>query len=164
MQEANPSLSWLGYPKESNMSIYVQEHSTDIGDQGYVDSGCSRHMTGNMSYLSDFQTLDGGYVTFGGGIGGKITGKGTIKTSKLDFENVYFVKELQFNLLSVSQMCDKKNNVLFTDNECMVLSSDFKMPDESQILLKIPKRNNMYSVDLKKIDPKESLTCLVAKA
>ena len=164
MQEANPSLSWLGYPKETNMFIHVQEHSSDIGDQGYVDSGCSRHMTGNMSFLSDFKTFDGGYVTFGGGIKGKITGKGTIKTSKLDFENVYFVKELQFNLLSVSQMCDKKNNVLFTDNECMVLSSDFKMPEESQILLKIPKRNNMYSVDLKNIDPKESLTCLVAKA
>ncbi|GKE09950.1 hypothetical protein Tco_1413501, partial [Tanacetum coccineum] len=35
-------------------------------DQGYVDSGCSRHMTGNISYLSDFKELDGGYVTFGG--------------------------------------------------------------------------------------------------
>ncbi|GJT57306.1 putative ribonuclease H-like domain-containing protein [Tanacetum coccineum] len=34
-------------------------------DQGYVDSGCSRHMTGNMSYLSDFKEFDGGYVTFG---------------------------------------------------------------------------------------------------
>ncbi|GJT76829.1 putative reverse transcriptase domain-containing protein [Tanacetum coccineum] len=47
-------------------------------DQGYVDSGCSRHMTGNMSYLSDFKEFDGGYVTFGGGAkGGRITGKGT---------------------------------------------------------------------------------------
>ncbi|GJX11669.1 hypothetical protein Tco_0201528 [Tanacetum coccineum] len=36
-------------------------------DQGYVDSGCSRHMTGNMSYLLDFKKFDGGYVTFGGG-------------------------------------------------------------------------------------------------
>ncbi|GJT96900.1 hypothetical protein Tco_1092418 [Tanacetum coccineum] len=36
-------------------------------DQGYVDSGCSRHMTGNMSYLSDFKEFDGGYATFGGG-------------------------------------------------------------------------------------------------
>ncbi|GKD08533.1 ribonuclease H-like domain-containing protein, partial [Tanacetum coccineum] len=50
-------------------------------DQGYVDSGCSRHMTGNISYLSDFQEFDRGYVTFGGGVrGGKITGKGTLKT------------------------------------------------------------------------------------
>ncbi|GJW03083.1 putative ribonuclease H-like domain-containing protein [Tanacetum coccineum] len=78
--------------------------------------------------------------------------------------DVYFVKELQFNLFSVSQMCDKKNCVLFTDTACFVLSPDFKLPDESQILLKIPRKNNMYSVDMKNIVPKESLTCLVAKA
>ncbi|GJV41393.1 ribonuclease H-like domain-containing protein [Tanacetum coccineum] len=105
-------------------------------DQGYVDSGCSRHMTGNMSYLSDFKEFDGGYVTFGGRAkGGKITGKGTLKTSKLDFENVYFVKELQFNLSSVSQMCEKKNSVLFTDTACFVLFPDFKLTDESQATL-----------------------------
>ncbi|GJX11369.1 retrovirus-related pol polyprotein from transposon TNT 1-94 [Tanacetum coccineum] len=134
-------------------------------DQGYVDSGCSRHMTGNMSYLSDFKEFDGGYVTFGGGAkGGKITGKGTLKTGKLDFEDVYFVKELQFNLFSVSQMCDKKNSVLFTDTGCFVLSPDFKLADESQVLLKVPRKNNMYSVDMKNIVSKKCLTCLVAKA
>ncbi|GKG22006.1 hypothetical protein Tco_0384601, partial [Tanacetum coccineum] len=72
-------------------------------DQGYIDSGCSRHMTENMSYLSDFKEFDGGYVTFGGGAkGDKITGKGTLKTGKLDFKDVYFVKELQYNLFIVS--------------------------------------------------------------
>ncbi|GJR36081.1 putative ribonuclease H-like domain-containing protein [Tanacetum coccineum] len=60
-------------------------------------------------------------------------------------------------------MCDKKNSVLFTDTECFVLSPDFKLPDESQVLLKVPRKNNMYSVDMKNIVPKESLTCLVAK-
>ncbi|GJR28214.1 putative ribonuclease H-like domain-containing protein [Tanacetum coccineum] len=91
-------------------------------DRGYVDSGCSRHMTWNMSYLSDFKKFDGGY------------------------------------------MCDKKNSVLFTDTGCFVLSPDFKLADESQVLLKVPRKNNMYSVDMKNIVPKESLTCLVAKA
>ncbi|GKB08976.1 ribonuclease H-like domain-containing protein [Tanacetum coccineum] len=72
-------------------------------DQGYVVSGCSRHMTGNMSYLTDFKEFDGGYITFrGGSKGRKIIGKGTLKTGKLDFKDVYFVKELQFNLFSVS--------------------------------------------------------------
>ncbi|GJX34497.1 ribonuclease H-like domain-containing protein [Tanacetum coccineum] len=133
-------------------------------DQGYVNSGCSRHMTGNMSYLSDFKDFDGEYVTFGGGAkGGKITGKETLKTSKLDFKDVYFVKKLQFNLFSVSQMCDKKNNVLFTDTGCFVLSPDFKLADEVQVLLKVPRKNNMYNVDMKNIIPKESLTCLVAR-
>nr|GEZ49665.1 ribonuclease H-like domain-containing protein [Tanacetum cinerariifolium] len=100
---------------------------------------------GNMSYLSDFEELNGGYVTFGGNPKcGKITGKGIIKTGELDFDNVYFVKELKFNLFSVSQMCDKKNNVLFTDSECLVLSSDFKLPDESQMLFRVPRENNKY--------------------
>ncbi|GJW40441.1 ribonuclease H-like domain-containing protein [Tanacetum coccineum] len=88
----------------------------DLQDQGVIDSGCSRHMTGNMSYLTDFEEIDGGYVAFGGNPkGGKITGRGTIKTGNLDFENV-------------------------------------------------PRKNNMYSVDLKNIVPKGGLTCLFAKA
>nr|GEZ07646.1 hypothetical protein [Tanacetum cinerariifolium] len=117
-----------------------------LKDKGVIDSGCSRHMTGNMSYLSDFEELNGGYVAFGGNPkGGKISGKGKIKTGKLDFEDVYFVKELKFNLFSVSQMWDKKNSVLFTDTECLVLSSDFKLPDKSQVLLRVPIENNMYN-------------------
>ncbi|GJU57144.1 ribonuclease H-like domain-containing protein [Tanacetum coccineum] len=67
--------------------------------------------------------------------GGKITGKGKIRTGKLDFEDVYFVKELKFNLFSVSQMCDKKNSVLFTETECLVLSPDFKLLDETSKFL-----------------------------
>ncbi|GJU46456.1 hypothetical protein Tco_1203722 [Tanacetum coccineum] len=139
--------------------------NSQLNDKGFVDSGCSRHMTGNITHLSDFKDFDGGYVTFGGGAyGGRITGKGTIKTDNLDFDDVYFVKELKFNLFSVSQMCDKKNYVLFTDSECLVLSPNFKLPDENQILLKIPRQDNMYSFDMKNIVPKDSLTCLVAKA
>ncbi|GKD29094.1 hypothetical protein Tco_1239872, partial [Tanacetum coccineum] len=77
----------------------------------------------NRSYLTDYEEIDGGFVAFGGNFkGGKITGKGKIRTGKLDFEDVYFVKELKFNLFSVLQMCDKKNSVLFTDTECVVLS------------------------------------------
>ncbi|GJU53438.1 putative ribonuclease H-like domain-containing protein [Tanacetum coccineum] len=139
--------------------------NSQLNEKGFVDSGCSRHMSGNIAHLSDFKEFDGGYVTFGGGAnGGRITGKGTIKTNNLDFEDVYFVKELKFNLFSVSQMCDKKNYVLFTDSECLVLSPNFKLPDESQVLLKIPRQNNMYSFDMKNIVPKDGLTCLVAKA
>ncbi|GJY90454.1 ribonuclease H-like domain-containing protein [Tanacetum coccineum] len=73
-------------------------------------------------------------------------------------EEELLVKEL------LKLMCDKKNSVLFTDTTCFVLSPDFKLPDESQVLLKVPRKNNMYSVDMKNIVPKQSLTCLVAKA
>nr|GEY16437.1 putative ribonuclease H-like domain-containing protein [Tanacetum cinerariifolium] len=56
-----------------------------LKDKGVIDSGCSRHMIGNMSYLSDFEELNGGYFSFGGNPkGGKISGKGKIKTDSLD--------------------------------------------------------------------------------
>nr|GEX38588.1 ribonuclease H-like domain-containing protein [Tanacetum cinerariifolium] len=101
-------------------------------DIGIVDSGYSKSMTGNKDKLDHFVQVKGGTVTFGGS-DGKITGKGTIRTSKLNFENVYYVEELQnFNLFSVSQICDKKNKVLFTDDECLVLFIEFQLPDESQ--------------------------------
>nr|GEZ22826.1 hypothetical protein [Tanacetum cinerariifolium] len=115
-------------------------------DKGVIDSGCSRHITVNMSYLSNFEEINGGYVTFGRNPkGAKIIEKGKIRTGKLDFDNVYFVKDLKFNLFSVSQMCDKKNNVLFTVTECIVLSPEFKL----------------Y---LMNIVPSVDLTCLFAKA
>ncbi|GJX18484.1 putative ribonuclease H-like domain-containing protein [Tanacetum coccineum] len=144
--------------------VNAVKSSLQHDDKGFVDSGCSRHMTMNIAYVSDFKEFDGGYVSFGGGTyGGRITGKGTLKTDNLDFEDVYFVNELKFNLFSVSQMCDKKNYVLFTDTECLVLSPKFKLPHENQILLKIPRKDNMYSFDMKNIVPKESLTCLAIR-
>nr|GEZ88494.1 hypothetical protein [Tanacetum cinerariifolium] len=75
-----------------------------LKDKGVIDSGCLRHMTKNMSYLSDFKAINGGYVAFGGNPkGGKITGKGKIRT----------------------------------DTECIVLSPEFKLPDDNQVLLRV---------------------------
>ncbi|GKD01016.1 putative ribonuclease H-like domain-containing protein [Tanacetum coccineum] len=110
--------------------------------------------------LKDKRVIDSGCSTKGG----KITRKCKIRTGKLDIEDVYFVKELKFNLFSVSQMCDKKNSVLFTDTECVVLSPNFKLTDESHVLLKVPRKDNMYSIDLKNVVPLGGLTCLFAKA
>ncbi|GJZ11992.1 putative ribonuclease H-like domain-containing protein [Tanacetum coccineum] len=72
------SACWVWRPTKLNSaSITLKRHNyghPQKEDQGYVDSGCSRHMTGNMSYLSNFKEFDGGYVTFGvGAKGGKIT-------------------------------------------------------------------------------------------
>nr|GEY59842.1 hypothetical protein [Tanacetum cinerariifolium] len=101
-----------------------------LKDKEVIDSGFSRHMTGNMSYLSDFEEINGGYVAFGGNpIGGKITGKGKIRI----------------------------------DTECIILSFDFKLPDEHHVLLRVPRENNMYNVDLKNIVPSGDLTCLFCK-
>ncbi|GJZ82699.1 retrovirus-related pol polyprotein from transposon TNT 1-94 [Tanacetum coccineum] len=106
-----------------------------LQNKGIVDSGCSRHMTRNKAYLDEYQEFNGGPVAFGGSKG-YITGKGKIKTGKLDFEDVCFVKELQhFNLFSVSQMCDKKNKVLFTDLTVLFCLPEFKYLMQIKFLL-----------------------------
>ncbi|GJS43819.1 putative ribonuclease H-like domain-containing protein [Tanacetum coccineum] len=144
--------------KWGNPEILLQDHA--VGD-----SGCSSHMTGNKAYLSDYEDLNGGFVAFGSDPkGGKIMGKGKIKTANLDFDDVYFVDELKFNLFSVSQMCDKKNSVLFTESECLILSPSFKLLDESQVVLRAPRKDGVYSLDLKNIVPSGGITCLYANA
>nr|GEV74844.1 hypothetical protein [Tanacetum cinerariifolium] len=91
-----------------------------LKDKGVIASGCSRHMTRNISYLSDFKEINGGYVAFRGNLkGGKIIGK---------------------------------------DTECVVLSFNFKLPDENHVLLRVP------NVDLKNIVPSGDLTYLFGKA
>ncbi|GKD88391.1 hypothetical protein Tco_1363898, partial [Tanacetum coccineum] len=68
------STCWVWKPKTK-----VLDHGNphqDLQEKGVIDSGCSRHITGNMSYLIDFEEIDGGYVAFGGNPkGGKIAGK-----------------------------------------------------------------------------------------
>ncbi|GJS53609.1 ribonuclease H-like domain-containing protein [Tanacetum coccineum] len=116
------------------------------------------------AYLSDYEDFNGGFVAFGSDPkGGKITGKGKIKTANLDFDDVYFVDELKFNLFFVSQMCDKKNSVLFTKSECLILSPSFKLLMESQVVLRAPRKDE-YSLDLKNIVPFGGITCLYANA
>nr|GFA01219.1 putative ribonuclease H-like domain-containing protein [Tanacetum cinerariifolium] len=142
--------------KKYPLSRFTLEQLVNVARlQVEEETSAPKDSSRNISYLSDFEVLNGGYVAFGGNPkgckitgkgkiktgkyvafggnpkGGKITGKGKIKTGKLDFDDVYYVKELKFNLFSVSQMCGKKNNVLFTDTECLVLSSDFKLSDAS---------------------------------
>ncbi|GJZ95640.1 ribonuclease H-like domain-containing protein, partial [Tanacetum coccineum] len=94
-------------------------------------------MTGNKDFLTDYQELDGGFVAFGRSArGGKITGKEKIKT----------------------------DNVLFTETECLVLSPDFKLLDESQVLLRVFRQSNMFNFDLKNVVLSGDLTCLFVKA
>ncbi|GKD10262.1 putative ribonuclease H-like domain-containing protein [Tanacetum coccineum] len=161
------SAYWVWRPKEKVIDHVSKNSGSYICKRfNYVDpTARSKYMTGNKSYLTDYEDHDGGFVAFAGSSkGGIITSKGKIKTEHLDFEDVYFVKELKFNPFSVSQMCDKKNSVLFTETKCLILSPEFKLPDENQVMLKIHRKDNMYSFDLKNIVPSKGLTCLIAKA
>ncbi|GJT23949.1 putative ribonuclease H-like domain-containing protein [Tanacetum coccineum] len=106
----------------------------DLQDQGVIDSGCSRHMTWNMSYLTEFQEINRGYVAFGGNPkGGKITGRGTIKTGNLDFENVYFTTKdetsgiLKSFITRVENLIDQRVKVIRCDN-----GTEFKNKEMNQ--------------------------------
>ncbi|GJY58374.1 ribonuclease H-like domain-containing protein [Tanacetum coccineum] len=138
-----PSTSSTNIPKKE-----VLEHPLkNMVDRGIFDSGCSGHMTGNKDQLEDFEEFNGGSVTFGGSKC-YISGKGKIRVGNLDFDSMYFVKELgNFNLFSISQICDKQHKVLFTETECLVVSPDFKMPDENQILFEDPRTAQYVQLD-----------------
>ncbi|GJW11852.1 putative ribonuclease H-like domain-containing protein, partial [Tanacetum coccineum] len=103
-----------------------------LQDHAVVDNGCSSHMTGNKAYLLDYEDLNGGFVAFGSDPKGD---------------------ELKFNLFFILQMCGKKNSVLFTESECLILSPSFKLLDESQIVLRAPRKDGVYNLDLKNIVP-----------
>ncbi|GJX30005.1 hypothetical protein Tco_0238084 [Tanacetum coccineum] len=98
-------------------SAYWGNPQQDLQYKGVIDNGCSRHMTRNQSYLTDYEEINVGFVAFGGNSkGGKITGKG------------------------------------------------FKLTNKNNVLLKVPRKDNMYSVDLKNVVSQGGLTCLFAKA
>nr|GEW20724.1 hypothetical protein [Tanacetum cinerariifolium] len=84
-----------------------KSESSKKEDQGYVDSGCSRHMTGNMSHLFEFKEFNGGYLTIGGGAkGGRIIGKGTLK---IEIENLV---DKKVNIIRCANGTEFKNSVM----------------------------------------------------
>nr|GEZ87927.1 ribonuclease H-like domain-containing protein [Tanacetum cinerariifolium] len=114
---------------ENNIKSKFKQRKPSFAKVEFVKP--NEHMTRNMSYLSEYEEIDGGYVAFRGDPkGGKITSKGKIST----------------------------------DTKYVVLSPKFKVLNESQVFLRVPRKNNMYSVDLKIIAPSGGLTFLFAKA
>nr|GFC38013.1 ribonuclease H-like domain-containing protein [Tanacetum cinerariifolium] len=110
-----PSACWTWNPSQklSNKGPNNNSVSVMFKKYTYIDTqGRLKYMTGNISYLSDFKPFDGGYVSFGQG-GCKITGKGTIKTGKLEFEN--------HNMYSI----DLNNIVPHKDLTCLVAKASF---------------------------------------
>ena len=89
----------------------------------YLDSGCSRHMTGDRSLFKVFESKKGGNVTFGDESKSQIKGKGIISLPRLlDIANVLYVEGLRVNLLSISQICDQDFMVLFSKGKCLVMN------------------------------------------
>ncbi|WP_287256536.1 hypothetical protein, partial [Stenotrophomonas sp.] len=92
----------------------------------YIDSGCSKHMTGDKEKLESYSALEKGKkVSFGNDTPATIKGKGTAQLKeRVKAGNVLYVDGLRHNLLSVSQMCDQRTEVIFRSNGCLVRDLD----------------------------------------
>ena len=99
-----------------------------LEDTWLMDSGCSRHMTGNKKWFSSLTPLSHKeYVTFGDDKKGKVLGTGVIKVNDcFTLNDVALMDRLRYNLLSVSQLCDADLIVLFRKSNSLVLDSSRK--------------------------------------
>nr|GEZ90958.1 copia protein [Tanacetum cinerariifolium] len=89
-----------------NRTLLTKGNSQNIiDDKGYWDSGCSRRMTGNISYLSDYELFDGGYVSFGQG-GGKITGKDVSSLRYTALPNWFYEAHLESSTSNAQDACN----------------------------------------------------------
>jgi hypothetical protein len=126
------------------MSLQVCLSSTSKREKWYIDSGCSRHMTGDSSNFISLQNIDGGDVTFGDNKKGKIVGIGKIgKEDSPIIDGVLLVKGLKHNLMSVSQLCDKGYRVIFEIDVCIVQNIK-----DAKILFEGKRYGNIYVIDL----------------
>ncbi|GJU79266.1 putative reverse transcriptase domain-containing protein [Tanacetum coccineum] len=111
-----PSASWVLETKAQRFYTMSPENNgeQDLKNKRVIDSGCSRHMARNISYLTYYEEIDGGFVSFG---------------------------------------CNSKG--------WKITRKDFKLTDESHVLLKVPRKDNMYSVDLKNVVPQGVIENLI---
>ena len=123
----------------------------------YLDSGCSRHMTGDINLLEDVRKENGPSVTFGDSNKGKTIGYGVIRKGKVTIKDVSLVEGLTHNLLSISQFCDKGMQCQFTTSNCFI-----KDGTSGVTLLTGIRKNNVYIVDFN-LNYNASNLCFVAK-
>ncbi|XP_052627483.1 uncharacterized protein LOC128134103 [Lactuca sativa] len=128
-------------------------------DTWYIDSGCSKHMTGNRNYLRDFKPIQTNQdVTFGNNMKAKIKGYGNITNGNFKIKKVSFVDDLKHSLISVSQLCDNNLEVLFTKQRSLIMDAKTK-----DVIVDSDRAGNMYPLDMDLIYGKPDI-CLLSKA
>ena len=119
-----------------------------------MDSGSSKHMTGKINILLSLQRKDCGLVTFGDNNQCKVIAIDNVGQGKNPLiENILLVDGLRYNILSISQLCDKGHKVLFDKNACHLYDLDM-----TNIIAKGYRKNNIYiiNITLKEVDNEES--------
>ncbi|XP_077211196.1 uncharacterized protein LOC143846603 [Tasmannia lanceolata] len=123
-------------------------------DKWYLDSGCSRHMTGDPSKFSSITMGNQGKVTFGDDKKEKIIGEGTITFKDITISNVLLVDDLAMNLFSISQLCDVGNEVTFRNDKCIV-----KGTHSNTISFTATRNDNVYTLALEELTT-QNVKCL----
>ena len=87
----------------------------------YLDSGYSRHITGDKSKFAKFELKDEGFMTYGDNNKGRILESGVINNgASFNIHNMLLIEGLKHNLISISQLCDKGFKVVFEPNNCLI--------------------------------------------
>ncbi|GJT63410.1 retrovirus-related pol polyprotein from transposon TNT 1-94 [Tanacetum coccineum] len=123
----------------------------------YLDSGCSKHMTGDRSQLTNFISKFLGTVKFGNDQVAKIMGFGDYQIGNVTISRVYYVEGLGHNLFSVGQFCDSNLEVAFRQHTCFIRNL------EGVDLLTGSRGDNLYTLSLGNMMASSPI-CLLSKA
>ena len=136
------------------MLIIVLQVSVLDNHDWILDSGCSRHLTGDKSLLKSFREKAGPVISFGDNSKGYTMGYGTIEAGMVILENVAFVQGLKHNLISVSQLGDKGFETAFNKFGAKIFSLS------GEKVLSGSRKGNIYIADLSSATNE---ACLVSK-
>lgn len=141
----------------------MQRHSTEINDEWYMASVCSRHMTCDKRLLVNYEEKFEGPVAFESDEdGGKIVGRGILTNGKVSFDNMLRVEGLQYNLLSISQVYDRGYKLGFDYAYRFFLKHEFVIPPD-MIMMMTPRNGNLYEIRIKNVVSRGG-SCFVFKA
>ncbi|KAJ9538687.1 hypothetical protein OSB04_031420 [Centaurea solstitialis] len=137
----------------SSVPTYVPFHASH---KWYLDSGCSKHMTGRKELLSNYREEYGGSVKFGNNELSPVVGHGDIVCKDITINNVAHVEGLNHNLFSIGKFCDKDLEVNFNKRRCAVRT------EWGRELLVGTRKTNLYTIKLRHMLAKKS-QCLITQ-
>ncbi|KAJ9547256.1 hypothetical protein OSB04_019799 [Centaurea solstitialis] len=117
-----------------------------------VDSGCSRHMTGTLELLTSYIKQEGSSMAFGGNQKGRIKGYGMIVKGEVRMNQVSYVDGLKHSLISVSQLCDNRLDVLFKIKFCVMYKADTLVE-----VMRANRRGDLYLMCFHTLEAKEEI-------
>ena len=130
--------------REENEISMISSCTTEKQNLWHMESGCSKHITGDPNKFIKLRKYNKGKFTFADNMYSKIIGKGTdVVNNKINAENVLLVEKLKPNLLSVSQTCDQEHICIFDSEKCEIRKKDLGRA----VGISIRNSNNVYILE-----------------